>query len=289
MNFNNSQSTDRPLWFFNIRHGHAEHNQRRKKGVLQELLWLLGPYGRKSNAESRLTDLGRRQIEITGEWIRKTFPGQFERYYCSDYTRALESAGTLNLNGKWQRLPELREQSEGMFEAHLHFVRKLRIAMMPPSMRSYLFYRRLPNGESAADVVENRIEPFLRTMSKGYNRVIAVNHGRLMSLTRYRLLHWTTDQWNQVATHVDPEWDILNGQVDIYTRCNPFDLSAPPSPYFAWFKTICPWNTSHPANRDWMPIQRITFSDEELLSIAESVPRYVNKKILPELVNYEIK
>ena len=47
----------------------------------------------------RLTDKGREQVRMAGEWIRENIGDRFDRYYVSEYVRTKESATLLGLPG----------------------------------------------------------------------------------------------------------------------------------------------------------------------------------------------
>jgi phosphohistidine phosphatase SixA len=42
------------------------------------------------------------QAEIAGKWVKENIAERFDRYYCSEYTRAMETASLLDMKGaKW--------------------------------------------------------------------------------------------------------------------------------------------------------------------------------------------
>jgi phosphohistidine phosphatase SixA len=61
-----------------------------------------------------LTDKGIKQAKVTGEWIRENIGDQFDRYYTSEYVRAMETGAHLGLpNAKWYTEIVLRERDKG--------------------------------------------------------------------------------------------------------------------------------------------------------------------------------
>lgn len=71
-----------------------------------------GAFLKRHSSLWRLTDRGRDQAVSAGQWLRENL-GQppIYRYYVSEYIRAMETAGLMNLpNAKWFVEVQLRER-----------------------------------------------------------------------------------------------------------------------------------------------------------------------------------
>jgi broad specificity phosphatase PhoE len=91
-----------PIDIVLIRHGESEGNlaqSRSKKGEQGD--WTQ-EFKERHTSRYRLTDKGRVQAEIAGKWVKENIAERFDRYYCSEYTRAMETASLLDMKGaKW--------------------------------------------------------------------------------------------------------------------------------------------------------------------------------------------
>jgi len=52
-------------------------------------------FQKKHSSSYRLTDKGIAQAKVTGEYLRKKIGNHFDRYYTSEYVRAMETAALL--------------------------------------------------------------------------------------------------------------------------------------------------------------------------------------------------
>lgn len=61
-----------------------------------------------------LNATGEAQAEVAGAWLRQYGLGHFDRYYCSPYVRAMQTAALLELpDAEWCLEPLLRERDRG--------------------------------------------------------------------------------------------------------------------------------------------------------------------------------
>lgn len=64
-------------------------------------LWT-GEFRDRHNSLYRLTDMGRMQARIAGEYIRQNISPLFDKYFTSEYVRAMETAAALELpHARW--------------------------------------------------------------------------------------------------------------------------------------------------------------------------------------------
>src|SRR3989338_3424748 len=93
-----------PIDLLLVRHGQSEGNKARRCSEGGDHSAFTDEFRDRHSASFRLTELGRKQAEEAGAWLRKEFwPGYaFDRYVTSEYARAMETAALLNLpNAEW--------------------------------------------------------------------------------------------------------------------------------------------------------------------------------------------
>jgi NAD+ kinase len=79
-----------PLDIILVRHGESELNLAHKDPTL----WT-PEFKNRHTSNYKLTDLGRKQAQITGEWIKKNIAPSFDLYFCSNYVRYLFCSASL--------------------------------------------------------------------------------------------------------------------------------------------------------------------------------------------------
>lgn len=120
-----------PVELVLVRHGRSEGNEAREQSKQGDDSPYTPEFRARRNREWRLTDLGIAQAQAAGRWVREHISPTFSRYYTSEYLRARETAGYLDLTGaSWVQDILLRERSWGRAD----FV-------MPESERYELFSR----------------------------------------------------------------------------------------------------------------------------------------------------
>ena len=101
----------------------------------------------------RLTDTGRQQAIAAGEWLKTNFQQGFDRYYVSEYLRAMETAARMDLpDAKWFAEVFLRERDWGQMDLMSWSERNDKMAdeLKRKDLDRYLYAP--PGGESMADV-----------------------------------------------------------------------------------------------------------------------------------------
>lgn len=166
-----------------VRHGKSEGNiakKRSKEG--DDTAYKKLEIANRHTSHFRLVDEGRKQAKLSGEWIKENLASIFDRYYVSQYHRAMETAAYLDLpNAEWYTDLNLRERDWGNMdimdeeERHRQFSKNVRGQSINP-----LFWRPT-NGESIAQVCL-RVDRVIATLSRECEgkRVIIVSHGELM-------------------------------------------------------------------------------------------------------------
>jgi len=269
-----------------VRHGEAEHNHARKQSKAGDHSFFEGAFGDRSNFKSKLTTQGRSQLQTTGKWMRGNGLALFDRYYCSEAIRAMESAAQLGLpNASWSLEHILREQDAGIMCTISEEQRRQITEEIPAHLLDSMFFFRPKGSESVADMVENRIESFLRRLADNdYETSICVCHGRFMDGLRFRLRHMTVHEWEEQDTERNERHRIGNGQVHLYSRRHPATNEL--TKFYRWFKSVRPTDLSHSSNTEtwkgdgiidgWVPSKLRRFSNEELLGMASKVPQLID-------------
>lgn len=139
-----------------------------------------------------LTERGREQSRITGDWLRANM-APFQVRYTSYYTRAKETMEQLCPGEKYYEDPRLAEANRGIFhtmtrdEIEQHFPHELK-----RKDREGLYHFRPLGGENWPDI-ELRIHSFLTTLARDYDgtNVLIVVHGHWLILLERLLQHFS--------------------------------------------------------------------------------------------------
>jgi len=271
-----------PLDLVLVRHGESEGNLAQQMSEAGDDSAFTPEFRARHSSQYRLTDLGRHQARVAGEWIRTNLGVQFNRYLTSEYVRAMETAALLDLPGAiWQAEFYLRERDAGSLDslASDEQFRRFPEAMEERDRDS--FYWRPPGGESLAEVCL-RVDRVLDTLRRSPTpeRVIAVCHGEVMRAFRVRIERVPQGGYRELHAPSDPRDEFHNCQVLHYSRHEPGNPERL-ADHLAWMRSICPWDLSLSRNV-WTPVNRPRYTDEELLAIAEQTPRLLAGPAVPE-------
>ncbi len=142
-----------------------------------------------------LTERGREQARITGEYLKERF-GSFDAYYVSYYRRSKETMSLMFKEARAYEDPRLAEAQRGIW----HTMTKEEIRSRFPEElvrkeREGLFHYRPLGGENWPDV-ELRIHSFLGTLNRDYDgkRVLMVVHGHWLTLFQRLLEHFSIEE-----------------------------------------------------------------------------------------------
>src|SRR3989338_3726543 len=98
-----------PIDLVLVRHGQSEGNAAKRRSEAGDHSAFTKEFLNRHSASFRLTDKGCAQAQRAGEYIRKEFYGNgiiFDRFVTSEYIRAKETAGLLDLpNAQWYTDP----------------------------------------------------------------------------------------------------------------------------------------------------------------------------------------
>jgi len=269
---------DLPIDIVLVRHGESEGNLAQfqsKRG--DDSLWI-PEFSARHTSLYRLTDKGRQQATVAGEWIRKNM-GSFDRFYVSEYIRAQETAALINLpSAKWHTEFYLREQDKGILGGKSHQEREKEYADQIEKLQKDSFYVAPPGGESVATCClrVDRVISLWQTSCPG-QKIICVCHGNIMQAFRVRFESMSQSRYQEVDKSNHPYDKINHCQVLHYSRRNPVTHEIEPIPRF--LKSVCPWDTSLSKN-EWEVVARPTYSNEELMAEVQKIPQLVNNNMV---------
>lgn len=256
-----------------VRHGQSEGNLAKRKADAGDHSAMSPEFLGRHTSSFRLTDLGRHQAKLAGEWLRgeffKTSYG-FDRYFVSEYIRAIETAGEFGLpQAKWYPKNVLTERDWGDLdrcneeERVARFAENLKMRHVDP------FFWKPPNGESFQQLT-SRLDRMLDTLHRQCSdkRVILVCHGEVMWAARVVLERMSQERFKELHLSDDPRHRIHNCQIIHYTRRDPeTDELADRA---NWMRMIRPAD-SPVKIFPWVKIKRPSYSNDELLELAGKV------------------
>jgi len=264
-----------PIDFVLVRHGESEGNVANKRSRAGDHSAFDGEFMQRHSSLWRLTDKGRQQAIVAGEWIRKNIRPYFDRCYTSEYLRAMETAALLNLDqATWYRDFFLRERSWGQLDVMSQEEKYTKYLDEMNRRERDGFFHAPPGGECMADVCL-RINWILNTLHRECSdkRVIIVCHGEVMWSFRVKLERLTQQEYCRLDKSENPYDKINNCQILHYTRRDP--VSGRLEANLNWMRSICPTDLSKSSN-DWQAISRPRFTNDDLMSEVERVPRIIH-------------
>ncbi len=258
-----------------VRHGQSEGNVANKRSRKGDHSAFTEEFRNRHSSLFRLTDLGIQQAQAAGHWLRANGMADFERYYVSEYLRAMETAYHLQLpRARWFQELYLRERDwGGELDVLPDDERMVRFGEALQRRGRDGFFWRPPGGETLADVclrADRILDKWHRECSD--KRVIAVCHSEMMWVFRVRLERITARRF--VDMDADRAQHLQNGHILHYTRRDPA-TGLVDCKYLRWVRSICPWDPKRSTN-DWTDIDRPVYTNDDLLKQLEAYPRLVN-------------
>lgn len=261
-----------PIDLVLVRHGTSEGNAAKRLSEAGDHGPIKLLHGRHT-ASFRLTDKGRQQADKAGGVLRERF-GHFDRYYTSEYTRALETAGMLNLpDAEWFTDFYISERDWGDLDVLPEDERQEKFGRALAMRHTEPFFWAPPNGESFAQLCL-RIDRMLNTLHRecGDKRVLIVCHGEVMWAFRVRMERMSQIRFKELHLSKRDEDRINNCQIIHYTRRNPETNKL--SKYADWMQMTRP--TATPVwQSGWSKIVRPRYSNRDLLDIVSKVEQKV--------------
>uniref|UniRef100_A0A0G4I7I0 phosphoglycerate mutase (2,3-diphosphoglycerate-dependent) n=1 Tax=Chromera velia CCMP2878 TaxID=1169474 RepID=A0A0G4I7I0_9ALVE len=266
-----------------VRHGESEGNLAQKLAKTGDSSQWSQHFRDRHNSLYRLTDRGRLQARVAGEYLRRHISPQFDRYFTSEYVRAIETAAMLDLpQARWMTEMYLRERDRGLLAG---MTKEEREAAHPHAMnraKRDALYWQPPGGESIANLCL-RIDRVIDAMRENCSglRVIIVCHGGVIKAFR-ALIERVKQRERADVVGEEGEgkfWNkIHNGQIVWYTRRDP--VNGYICSKYNWVKSVCPWDLSRSSNF-WRTLRRPVYTNEDLLLSVQQVPQLVNLPMRP--------
>lgn len=219
-----------------IRHGLSEHNLAKNRGIYLD---------KRHTSNYKLTDIGKSHAKICGEFVKDNISEYFDKYFTSEYVRAVETAYYLDLpDAEWETNFYLRERDKGTEAGKRSNVKKE-------------FYWSPPGGESMATLCI-RVDQFLNFLNENCSglNVVIVTHGTLMEAFRIRLENMDKKRYEELVR----DEKIKNCEILWYTQRNPITKKYTGE---KWMTKICPYDIDI-SEINWNKIQKFTYKNTEL-------------------------
>jgi NAD+ kinase len=260
-----------PIDLVLVRHGESEGNVAFARARAGDHCLFTEAFQSRHSSRWRLTRRGIEQAETAGVWLRQHVAMHFDRYYVSEYLRAMETAGHLGFDqATWFTEFYLRERDWGAFDLLSHEERRQRYSDDLARRELDAFYWTPPGGESMASLCL-RIDRVLHTLHRECSdqRVLMICHGEVMWAFRVRLERMSQECYRDLDRSREPRHKLHNCQVLHYTRRNPDTGTL--APYLEWMRSVCPWDLSRSDNT-WQTISRPRYRSADLLRVVEQTP-----------------
>ncbi|MBI3632583.1 MAG: phosphoglycerate mutase family protein [Candidatus Vogelbacteria bacterium] len=259
------------------RHGESEGNKAKKllTAGADPATVLTPEFLNRHSSKFRLTDAGQLQAITTGDWIHKNVAKKFDRYYVSEYLRALETAALFNFpDADWRKDFNLRERDYGLMDL-LSPEQKERCYIEEMEIyKKEKFLMPIPGGGESIANVCLRVRSVFDTLHRECenDEVCMVCHGEFMWACRIVLERIAMEEYHELDSSKHPFDRIHNCQVLEYTRINPF--TGEETNCYKWMRSVCPSNLTLSRN-EWTEIKRRKYSNEELLAEVNASQRFL--------------
>jgi NAD+ kinase len=261
-----------PLDLVLVRHGESEGNVAFGLSRQGDHSHYTPEFLARHSSRWRLTDKGVAQAHNAGDWLRRNLAESFDRYYVSEYLRAMETAAHLGFQGaRWFCEFYLRERDWGALDVMSFEERRQRYGDELRRRELDTFFWAPPAGESLANMCL-RIDRVLDTLHRecADRRVLIVCHGEVMWGFRVRLERMSQERYRELDQSREPQVKIHNCQVLHYTRRDP--TTGVLGAHLNWVRSVCPWDSTLSSN-EWQGIRRPSYANDDLRAVAEKSPR----------------
>jgi len=266
-----------PIDLVLVRHGQSEGNAAKRLSEKGDNSAYTAEFRERHTSSFRLTELGRRQAIITGDWLRREFYKDshgFDRCVTSEYARAMETAGLLSLpRAEWYCDFYLGERDWGEFDTCPEDERKLKFGEALRRREVEPFFWRPTGGESFRELCL-RVDRVLDTLHRECDdmRMIISCHGEVMLALKVRIERMSQVRFKELVFSEQSNDRIYNCQILHYTRRNPDTGRL--APYAGWVRSVRP--TENPIwDTGWQEITRPRYSNQDLLNIVGRIPPMV--------------
>jgi broad specificity phosphatase PhoE len=259
-----------------VRHGQSEGNVAAKSSRAGDHGFFTAEHRNRHSRDFRLTDKGIAQARAAGEWLRSNLLPlrSVDRFYVSDYIRAKETAGLLNLpNALWRVEFNLRERDMGLIDNLSDEEKRTRFPLEQEQYEKDPFLS-IPagGGESfAAHCLRLKAGMMEHWARKCFSAsVIAVCHGHVMRAIQVEVEGLGHDDFIRLDASEESADKIRNCQIFWYSRIDP-DTSVL-AEYPVAVRSVSP---SEGVDYGWRRIKRPKFTNDQLLVEVERYPRFI--------------
>lgn len=263
-----------PIRLILVRHGESEANLLLEQIKKKDPVNIDPEFFERHSHTWKLTDTGRAQAQIAGDWLKKT-GYQFDLFYASQHIRAMETAELLNIpNAEWRLDYQLRERDWGIMD----FVKPEDRSTGTynsyfNAMRQSAFYNGPANGESMAQLVERLRSGIVESLHRQNPEATAllVTHGEVMWGFRMILERLLAHEFETLESSHEPHNKINNCQILEYSRIDPADPKHVLS-HYGWMRSVCPWDETR-SLKEWQAITRKNFDNQGLKKLIEQLKK----------------
>lgn len=220
----------------------------------------------------RLTPEGVLQAQVMGKHI-ESLGLDFDRFFVSPFVRTRETAAYLGLgNASWRLNRAVRERSwgdigsqpESVFESKPEYALNAKLKKVDP------LYWTAPNGESLADVAQNRALTFVSSLSRSSkaSSVLVVTHEEFMQAMRLTVERMSDEGF--MALLASSQGRFHNCELLHYSRVDPF--SGEVCKDLCWMRRSYPSPDGEVVVGSWVGFKSSVFDNTELLDSVSDVP-----------------
>lgn len=264
-----------PVDLILVRHGQSEGNVANKASRQGDNQFFTQEFRDRHSRTFRLTDRGIEEAKSAGVWLKANIPLPLDRYYVSDYTRAIETAGLLGLpEAQWRREFHLRERDMAL-QDNLPADERQKLYAREHQQHERDKFLSVPagGGESVAALCLRLKTTMLQHWARECEdkRVIAVCHGHVMRAFQVEIEDLLPEEFVRLDESEDLKEKIRNCQILWYSRRDP-DTGTLARHVIA-VRSICPWDPE--GDYGWRRLLRKRWSNDELLAEASRQKRHI--------------
>jgi broad specificity phosphatase PhoE len=189
----------------------------------------------------RLTNRGRKEARMAGQWIRDNFKRPFNAYLTGEFLRSLETAACLGLpDARWVPSLYLRARDFGAFADFHRQLNQQEFQHYMTEKARDSFYWTPPNGESIAHLSlrSERILHWIRSHVPSDGSAIVVTHKDVIETIRIRIEVISQMEYHDKIANAPPHLSLYHGSVLHYTRRNPH--TGVVHPRYEWMRVSTP-------------------------------------------------
>lgn len=276
-----------PLDLILVRHGQSEGNLAKRLSEAGDNSVFQTDFVNRHSSEFRLSHKGRTQARKAGDFLKALFHAiegpcrkwdSDDAYFVSEYVRAKETAGLLDIPAaQWFCDINLVERDWGEMDIISEEDRKKHFSASLQRREREPFFWRPPGGESFLDLCD-RLRSVLDRLHRECSdkRVLIVCHGEVMRAFQVLIERLSQEEFRRLYFSKHSKDRIHNCQVIHYTRrktvhTKGIAISTHLSSVRSYRPADDSFNSSYWGEVYWREINRVRYSNAELLSQVESV------------------